>query len=184
MTRQCSMLVCWHRQWWSVCRVGGAGHGRCAVGVVVADCRPAMWFRVPDGDARWIDDVRSGVAGQGGTACGGPGSGFRSRWSVWLRSTRRPASWGSRGWPELTNTAGPAGGGGAEGRAAVTGCEPPASGGGGSGAGWLALVWCNSGLPVGIARCGGLPLAGWRAAEVVTRLSHVARNMVVRRGIR
>src|SRR5262245_8021787 len=91
---------------------------------------------------------------------------------------------GRRGWPELTNTAGPAGGGGAEGRAAVTGCEPLASGGGGSGAGWLALVWCNSGLVGGISRCAGLLLVGWRAVEVVTRLSHVARNMVGRRGIR
>jgi hypothetical protein len=54
----------------------------------------------------------------------------------------------------------------------------------GSAEGWRGLVWCKSGLPAGISRCAGLLLVGWRAAEVVTRLSQVARNMVGRREIR
>ena len=46
------------------------------------------------------------------------------------------------------------------------------------------LVWRKSGLPAGISRCAGLLLVGWRAAEVVTELSQVVRNMVGRREIR
>ena len=79
----------------------------------------------------------------------------------------------------------PQGVGRADGRAVVMGCdEPLARGGGATGEGWRGLVWCKSGLPAGISRCAGLLLVGWRAAEVVTRLSQVVRNMVGRREIR
>ena len=71
------------------------------------------------------------------------------------------------------------------GRAVVTVCdEPLARGGGAVERGWPGLVWCKSGLPAGISRWSGLLLVGWRAAEVVTELSQVVRNMVGRRGIR
>jgi hypothetical protein len=58
-----------------------------------------------------------------------------------------------------------AGVGGADGRAVVMGCgEPLARGGGVVEEGWRGLVWCRSGLPVGISgmrrfAVGGL--AGW-----------------------
>src|SRR5262245_43364280 len=56
----------------------------------------------------------------------------RSSWSVWLRCTPcRHARWGSREWPELKATAGPAGGGGAEGQGIVMGCDEPLARGGG-----------------------------------------------------
>ncbi len=71
------------------------------------------------------------------------------------------------------------------GRAVVTGCdEPLARGGGAVERGWRGLVWCKSGLLAGISRWSGLLLVGWRAAEVVTELSQVVRNMVGRREIR
>ena len=50
--------------------------------------------------------------------------------------------------------------------------------------GWRGLVWCESGLPVGISGCAGLLVVGWRAGDVVTCLSQVARNVVGRREIR
>ena len=62
--------------------------------------------------------------------------------------------------------------------------EPLARGGGAVARGWPGLVWCKSGLPAGISRWSGLLLVGWRAAEVVTELSQVVRNMVGRREIR
>ena len=47
-------------------------------------------------------------------------------------------------------------------------------------------VWfgCKSGVPVGISRCWDLLFGRWRAAEVVTRLSQVVRNVVGPREIR
>ena len=110
----------------------------------------------------------------------------RSRWSVSLRSTPcRPASWGSREWPEVEEHGRPAGVGDAEGRGVVTVCDQPlARGGGAVERGWPGLVWCTSGVPAGISRWSGLLFVGWRAAEVVTELSQAVRNMVGRRGIR
>ena len=65
------------------------------------------------------------------------------------------------------------------------GCdEPLARGGGAVERARGGLVWCKSGLPAGISRWSGLLWVGWRAAEVVTRLSQVARNMVGRRQMR
>src|SRR5262245_9187284 len=46
------------------------------------------------------------------------------------------------------------------------------------------LVWCKPGRLAGISGCAGLLWVGWRAAEVVTELPQVMRNMVGRREIR
>jgi len=73
----------------------------------------------------------------------------------------------------------------ADGRAVVMGCGEPLARGDGAvarvGADWFGA---NRLCLAGISGCWALLLLGWRAAEVVTRLSQVARNMVGRREIR
>ena len=110
--------------------------------------------------------------------------------SVWGRAVGRAlmlrsASSSVASWRSARARPVPQGAGRADGRGVVMGCDEPLARGGGAGErGRPGLVWGKSGLPVGISRCSGLLLVGWRAAEVVTELSQVVRNMVGRRGIR
>src|SRR6478672_6989234 len=88
----------------------------------------------------------------------------------------RPASWGSREWPELKNTAVPQGlGMPMEGGVVMRCDEPLARGGGAVERGWRGLVWRKSGLPAGISRCAGLLFVGWRAATL-SRSCHKRRE--------
>jgi hypothetical protein len=67
----------------------------------------------------------------------------------------------------------------------VTGCDEPLARGGGAvervGPDWFGA---NRAGRRAFRDAAGLLLVGWRAAEVVTRLSQVARNTVGRREIR
>ena len=85
---------------------------------------------------------------------------------------------------QWNDTAGPAGGGDADGRAVVMGCDEPLARGGGAvervGAVWLVQI----GLARGHFGMRRFAVGGLAGGEVVTELSQAARNMVGRRGIR